>query len=88
MTLSLYSTYKAWKKENAQENAQENARENARNNTPDNSHAHARNSLSANAAQPHAAMRHEASAFYAAFAAMGCGLGGMACADTMESRPI
>jgi hypothetical protein len=60
MTLSLYSTYKAWKRDNARERK------------------------AATAARPHGAMKHEASAFYAAIAAMGCGLGGMACGDTME----
>lgn len=63
MTLSLYSTYKAWKRENAREAARKTA-----------------------APRPHPAMKHEAAAFYAAFAAMGCGLGGMACADTMDSH--
>lgn len=62
MTLSLYSTIKAWKRENERERAQRQA----------------------SSARPHAAMQQEASAFYAAFAAMGCGLGGMACADNME----
>ncbi|MCP5277740.1 MAG: hypothetical protein H6935_05175 [Thiobacillus sp.] len=64
MTLSLYSTIRAWKRENARELAQ-------RQETPP---------------RPHEAMRQEASALYAAIAAMGCGLGGMACADTMEAH--
>lgn len=65
MTLSLYSTIRAWKRENERERAQRQAA----------------------AARPHGAMQQEASAFYAAIAAiaaMGCGLGGMACAETME----
>lgn len=64
MTLSLYSTIKAWKRENARERAQQRA----------------------TTARPHAAMQQEAAAFYAAISAMGCGLGGMACADNMEQH--
>lgn len=64
MTLSLYSTYKAWKRDNAREVARQ--RQSA-------------------APSPHPAMNHGASAYYAAFASMGCGLGGMACAEVMES---
>ncbi|MEW6679307.1 MAG: hypothetical protein AB1421_15445 [Pseudomonadota bacterium] len=45
-----------------------------------------RRAVSAPPLHAHAAMKHEAAAFYAAFAAMGCGLGGMACADTMEAH--
>jgi hypothetical protein len=63
MTLSLYSTIRAWKRENERERAQRQA-----------------------AARPHGAMQQDASAFYAAIAAMGCGLGGMACADTLEAH--
>ena len=68
MTLSLYSTIKAWKRENERERMQERARQRA------------------SASRPHAAMQQEAAAFYAAIAAMGCGLGGMACADNMEQH--
>lgn len=66
MTLSLYSTIKAWKKENAREAS--------------------RTEAASSPTRPQGAMQQEASAFYAAIAAMGCGLGGMACADTMESN--
>lgn len=48
--------------------------------------AQARHANPAPPTHAHGAMKHEAAAFYAAFAAMGCGLGGMACADTMEAH--
>lgn len=70
MTLSLYSTYRAWKRENAREAARNIARHRG---TPA-------------AARPHGAMQREAADIYAAIAAMGCGLGGMACGDGMDSR--
>lgn len=59
MSLSLYSTYKAWKKDIAREPAKRG--------------------------KP--AHRAGTSAVYAALAAMGCGLGGLACGDTLDSRP-
>ncbi len=59
MTLSLYSAYKAWKREHARERA-------------------------ARAKPPHQAGTSPA---YAVLAAMGCGLGGLACGDTLDSRP-
>ena len=59
MTLNLYSTYKAWKRENAVEHA----------------------------AQAKPSPQAGTSPVYAALAAMGCGLGGLACADTLDSHP-
>ncbi|MEW5769047.1 MAG: hypothetical protein AB1831_01660 [Pseudomonadota bacterium] len=63
MTLSLYSTYKAWKRENARERE-----------------------MQAQSEAASAATGRGPSAVYAALAAMGCGLGGMACADGIEAH--